>query len=530
MTMETPPTFHFVSYDNHRVPQDPKSRTLIRRHAMKNVAITRKQRKNYRAALIQCSESGVEGEDKQSPRQGSKPSVKGGKRRSNNDKPTIKKVTDDTTQATKQQIARLHTIVVHDVERRINAGFPVLELIAPLTSLHLGIASISCFTSQSGRAGDVLSTSPLSHLQSRGLLSYLPSRYGKVPALTYTVDCLVARLNQITRNSVANNASDEDDGMILCHYAKALKEIQKAIDDEGLRASQETLYATELLGFFELLSPQPEINSWICHVGGAARLIQLRGPDKFETDFELALFMAHIGPIVTEAFLNNKLCFLTEEPWKRVLRAAICKDPSIPSEQAELLHELWSSLIYGPNIFKLVTDLVLAPVAPRPSIIETTIKRIQRDLDHLKMWKGLLQQQKSAALHDSIDCDRSKRYTPWQILQGTYTMCSMLKRRLLNSLAPSRYPQVEFECQLLARLVMGTDSNPAAASKENGLPRGLFMAQTVWVAKSILSTQSIWYEHETGIGEAGVQEAQPRSMIEKWKLRRWCKELGRAEK
>lgn len=40
------------------------------------------------------------------------------------------------------------------------------------------------------------------------------------------------------------------------------------------------------------------MNSWICHAGGAARLIQLRGPDRFQTDFELALFMAHIGPIV----------------------------------------------------------------------------------------------------------------------------------------------------------------------------------------------------------------------------------------
>ncbi|UKZ57541.1 hypothetical protein TrVGV298_011400 [Trichoderma virens] len=526
--MEVPPTFSFVSYDNHRVPQDPKSRTLIRRHAMRDVATTRKQRKNYRGNVIQYPESVLCGDDKESARRDPIPSVKGGKSRPKKQKPKKKKAVDDNTQTTKQQIARFHTIFVNDIERKMNAG------------LHLGFASITCFTSESGRAGDVLSSSPLSHLQSRGLLSYLPSRYGKVAALTYTVDCLVARLNQITRNSVTNGgSSDEEDGIVFRHYAKALKEIQKAIDDDALRTSQETLYATELLGIFELLSPQPEIKSWICHAGGAARLIQLRGPDGFKTDFELALFMAHIGPIVTEAFLNNKLCFLAEEPWRKVLRAAICNDPSIPSRQSDLMHQLWSSLIYGPNIFKLVTDLVLAPVEPPQSIIETSIKRIQRDLDHLNMWADLLQDQQSAVekyspksnalstLKDTLDWSSSKKYMPWQILRGTHAMCSILKRRLLNSLAPSRYPHIELECQSLARLAMGSDSDSATAIKENDLPRGLFMAQTVWVARAVINTKSIWYGNGTGIDEVGVQNGSQRSMIEKWKFRLWCKELGR---
>lgn len=304
------------------------------------------------------------------------------------------------------------------------------------------------------------------------------------------------------------------------------------------------------------------MNSWICHAGGAARLIQLRGPDRFQTDFELALFMAHIGPIVglhiiaggivtkgrmidlscfkvTEAFLSNKLCFLAEQPWKRVLRAAICNDPSIPSTQSELMHELWSSLVYGPNIFKLVTDLVLAPIEPRQSIIETTIKRIQRDLDHLDMWAGLLRRHKSVAericAKDSplmapkfaAHWDSSRRYMPWQVLLGTHTMCSMLKRRLLTSLAPTRYPHIELECQSLARLAMGLDSDTATPCKENDLPGGLFMAQTIWVARAVVNTKTMWCETATGINKAGVQDGQQRSMIEKWKFRLWCKELGR---
>lgn len=236
---------------------------------MRDVATTRKQRKNYRGNTIQYPELVLRGGDTQNPCPGSKPSVNGGKRRSNKHKPLKKKATDDDTQDTKQQLARLHTIFTDNFEQKISRGFPILELIAPLTSLHLGFATISCFTSESGRTGDVLFASPLSHLQTRGLLSYLPSRYGKVSVLTYTVDCLVARLNQITRSSTTNGASDEDDGIVFRHYAKALKEVQRAIDDDALRMSQETLYATELLGIFEVrqhLADHALVLLLICHL------------------------------------------------------------------------------------------------------------------------------------------------------------------------------------------------------------------------------------------------------------------------
>lgn len=42
------------------------------------------------------------------------------------------------------------------------------------------------------------------------------------------------------------------------------------------------------------------------HAGGAARLIELRGVDGFQTDFELSLFMAHAGPIVSNVHSNNR--------------------------------------------------------------------------------------------------------------------------------------------------------------------------------------------------------------------------------
>ncbi|KAM0259331.1 hypothetical protein ACHAQJ_003362 [Trichoderma viride] len=529
--------FSFVSYDNNRVPQDPKSRTLIRRHAMRDVATTRKQKRNYRGNAVQYPESVLFGEDIHDACAGRVPSGKGagGKRRSNKRK-VMKKATDGNTQATKQQLIRIHTIVVDDYNQKLTTRFPILELIAPLTTLYLGVASISCFTLEPGKMGDILFALPISHMQSRRLLDYLPNLYGKASALTYTVDCLVARLNQITRGLTTKGSEEDEDRIVLHHYAKALREIQRAIDDDTLRMSQETLYAAELLGIFELLSPNPEMASWKCHAGGAARLIQLRGPERFKTDFELALFMAHIGPIVTESFLNNKTCFLTEEPWRKVLRNAICHDPTIPVEQSKLIYRLWSSLIFGPNVFKMVTSLILLPEEPLPSDIEAAIRLIQKDLTYLNMWEDLLRRQQSQSPSDegspsdqfvlaAPDWGQGRNFMPWPVLRGTFMMCGMLKRRLLVSLVPSRFPHIEKECQALAEVALELNSNPATR-KEDGLLGGLFLAQTVWVARAIINTKGIWYGNSTE-DKMKPKEGKQRSMIEQWKFRKWCKELGR---
>jgi len=52
-----------------------------------------------------------------------------------------------------------------------------------------------------------------------------------------------------------------------------------------------------MLILHQLLDPSGEV-AWIRHAAGAARLIQLRGPKNYTTEFEKALFMAHTGPIV----------------------------------------------------------------------------------------------------------------------------------------------------------------------------------------------------------------------------------------
>jgi hypothetical protein len=122
--------------------------------------------------------------------------------------------------------------------------------------------------------------------------SYLPSRYEQIGVLSDAADCVMARARYI----VSPNKNWES--AVLSFYVKALYSLQKALDCPKLRYKPETLCATEILALYELLDPSGE-TAWVRHTAGAAKLIQLRGPKSYKTEFEKALFMAHTVPIVS---------------------------------------------------------------------------------------------------------------------------------------------------------------------------------------------------------------------------------------
>lgn len=190
----------------------------------------------------------------------------------------------------------------------------------------------------------------------------------------------------------------------------------------------------------------------------------------------------------------------------------------------------------------MATSLILSPTPPAESEIETAVEKLQKDLTYLRMWEDLLRQQptgQSPSIEDGMNSSSSSKFTfaastwnkekslPWPVLRGTFMMCGMLKRRLLVSLVPSRFPQVEAEAQKLAEATLERSSNPAAR-REDGLLGGLFLAQTVWVAKAVISTKNIWYGTTADASTLVPDENAMEPRIEPWKYKIWCKELGRS--
>lgn len=140
-------------------------------------------------------------------------------------------------------------------EPEMNKYFAMMSLVSPIAGLHLGIATLSRFATDESLAGDVFRAPlPFSKLDSRQLLSFIPSRYSTICSVTHAVDCLIARIEQIMLHTIL---SGRQELIVLQHYTNALRATQEAIDNEAKRMAPETLCATEFLGIFEVRPSPP---------------------------------------------------------------------------------------------------------------------------------------------------------------------------------------------------------------------------------------------------------------------------------
>jgi len=190
----------FVIYQGPTLPRDTKTRTLIRRRAMRNVAADRKRK----------------GSDWH------------GRHTNRGQYPIFLQAPANAVAITGRDLL-------------------VLQSLAPLTGLRLGLGSAPGMPQSPG-------------VQQNGALaagnkfvSFIPSRYGQISgaasteALTRATDCVLAK-----RRSMLVERARDDQHRILVRYAEAVGALQVALDDEAQRSTPETLCAAQLLGIFEV--------------------------------------------------------------------------------------------------------------------------------------------------------------------------------------------------------------------------------------------------------------------------------------
>ena len=69
---------------------------------------------------------------------------------------------------------------------------------------------------------------------------------------------------------------------------------------------------------FELLDTGRDALS-IPHIKGVETLIEFRGPQGYQTEFEKSLFLAQWAPLYTEAIHNSTHCLLEQQAWQATL-------------------------------------------------------------------------------------------------------------------------------------------------------------------------------------------------------------------
>lgn len=244
--------FSFVNYAGPRLSQDPQVRRSIRQHAMKDVAAARRRRGDYGQQNIGQFPQSLEQEGHTTEMLSGQDDVINAAHTKNtlfgpfSDNGTVSKMRPRKHRHS--VFSKFPTIIRFPCsDLAFREDFALLLHLLPLTGLRLGIATFQNTIQRPRWSIDLLT---LPHLNSRQLLTFIPSRYGKVATLRYATDCVVAKLREITQSSIQSSSNSE--ASTLLHYNKALRALQEALDDQRQRLTPETLCATVLLGAFEV--------------------------------------------------------------------------------------------------------------------------------------------------------------------------------------------------------------------------------------------------------------------------------------
>lgn len=214
--------FLFVSCDGPGIPQSAAIQRRIKQQAMKRVAATRRR-------------TGLHG--KLNMRQ--IPVFQALETRQ------TKIALEDECQYWKdgEQEIVPHLFPLSELGRGVPRNFSILLEAMPLMGLRLGIAILPQSMPEKAQA---VGSTWASQLGGRKFLSFIPSRYGRVPSLRHATDCVIARLEHMMQPKGTRRVK------YLLQYQMALKEVQRDLNDENRWGSAETLCSTQLLGVFEV--------------------------------------------------------------------------------------------------------------------------------------------------------------------------------------------------------------------------------------------------------------------------------------
>jgi hypothetical protein len=273
------------------------------------------------------------------------------------------------------------------------------------------------------------------------------------------------------------------------------------------------------------------------HAHGATRLIQLRGPETYHTEFEKALFLAHSGPIVsthstpansvkflfvpiltlkqmTESLLNNEKCFLAQPAWRAVFQSLVVPGPLELSDRSETAVSL---LILKSRVSALFADVTLPVCNPNdyePMQLNLLVSQASALRADLLLWRSNYEH---LLAYTPVPCVSIQEYDKRCEIMSTYISCSMISNRLLIavSFGSAGSASLEEETQLLAAHMLELEMQV----KDVCPHMKLFLAQTVFVAKATIATAGDWVAESAGNRDETV--------IEKWKFERWCALFGR---
>ncbi|KAF4613431.1 hypothetical protein G7Y89_g15456 [Cudoniella acicularis] len=374
-------------------------------------------------------------------------------------------------------------------------GIDPIDLSA-LTSIHIGTIASTIFASEPSRLSGVL----LCH--QRSYFSFIPSRFGHSLVLDDAFRCLIT----VVHSMLVPDHKPSQDKILSC-YGKALHSLQSAVSDPAARYSTEAICATAILALFELLE-SPKGQLWSQHIAGASRLIQLKGPSRFTSEFDKALLISLSYPICAEALLNNEACFLDNPKWIEALTAACIPNETF-SDRSALGIDLIILKSKIPGLVKKTNHAVFIQETLQPKDFDALADEIRVVRTAIVTWRRKFN---TALLHaephpQNKTIDFAKRYE----LLGISLIINIMLSRLLASIVPNDRALLEEEAQNLAIELKSVQGSLGHSKRAQ-----FYFEQKAKLADAAIDTHEEFRE-EIGSGR----------VVESWRLERFFEAIGR---
>ncbi|KAH8657686.1 hypothetical protein BX600DRAFT_438876 [Xylariales sp. PMI_506] len=147
-------------------------------------------------------------------------------------------------------------------------------------------------------------------------MSFLPARYGHCGYLDDAIRCF-----SLTSRRAFRHNQQTMDVSEAAQFSKTLKSLQIAVNNSKNWSNPDLICAVMLVAMCELLEPS-SAHAWESHIAAISRLIQFRGPHSVITEYEKALWIAVIVPIMVESLRKGESSFLSDPIWDKATKSA----------------------------------------------------------------------------------------------------------------------------------------------------------------------------------------------------------------
>ncbi|KAJ5217236.1 hypothetical protein N7468_010244 [Penicillium chermesinum] len=379
-------------------------------------------------------------------------------------------LTEDTEVGFQAKLLPLELPRLYTEYEAVRSRFQVdVQDLSMLTNFNVGRPTIAALSADPSRLRSLLGFSQWSYLQ------FVPSRYGRSHCLTAATDCLLARIQGILMPERRNEAKE-----LRLHVA-ALTSLQDSLDDAYASLTPETLCASQLLGLHALLNPS-EGATWANHTRGSISLIKHRSPSRFKHDFDKALFLAHIGPIVFDSLMSHSRCYIAEPEWMELYQSLDTGSDTL-TERSSLAISIRSLMIRLPNLWHDIDSATKGPGLFDEKLQTSLNFRCQEMHQALVSW---MEDYKTYCARTSVLSPSDQELSVRRELYGTALECLIVVKRLFATVSVDQSPELESDVQALVQSLLDLQKQPGPKHS------WLFMGHEMGVTQGVLLTRSQW--------------------------------------